>query len=93
MEFTTRDGLQSMVLTLGERGSVYYDALTGEKAYQPAFKTEVVDSSGTGDAFFSGTVAGLIRNLPLSKAVVMGTRLASLTIQSEENTCYGTPIG
>ena len=87
VEFTTKAGLKSMVVTLGERGSVYYDALTGEKAYQPALKTEVVDSSGAGDAFFSGTVAGLIRNLPLSKAVVLGTRLASLTIQSEENTC------
>ena len=86
--FTTRAGLHSMVITLGERGSVYYDASTGERAYQPAVRTEVVDSSGAGDAFFSGTVAGLIRGLPLGKAVVLGTRLASLTIQSEENTCY-----
>jgi pseudouridine kinase len=90
--FTTGAGLQSMVITLGERGSVYYDAKTGEKAYQPALKTEVVDSSGAGDAFFSGTVAGLIRNLPLGKAVVLGTRLASLTIQSEENTAPVRPI-
>jgi pseudouridine kinase len=72
---------------------VSHFTLAGEKAYQPALKTEVVDSSGAGDAFFSGTVAGLSRNLPLGKVVVLGARLASLTIQSEENTCYGTPIG
>ncbi|MGE5544195.1 MAG: PfkB family carbohydrate kinase, partial [Bacillota bacterium] len=50
--------------------------------------TRVIDSSGAGDAFFSGTVMGLIRKLPLSKAVVFGSMVASWTIQVEENTCF-----
>jgi len=80
-------GIPSMVITLGDRGSVYYDSRTREKGYQPAFKTEVVDSSGAGDAFFSGTVMGLVRGRPLGEAVAYGTRVASWTLQVEENNC------
>ncbi|MGI6549934.1 MAG: carbohydrate kinase family protein [Syntrophomonadales bacterium] len=83
-----REGLPSMVITLGPRGSVYADSRTGDEGYQPAFETRVVDSSGAGDAFFSGTVAGLIRRLPLREAVVLGSKVASWTIQVEENTCF-----
>jgi pseudouridine kinase len=90
--FVEDSGLHSMVITLGVRGSVYYDSGTGEKGFQPAFQTEVVDSSGAGDAFFSGTVAGLIRNRPLAESVIYGTRVAFWTIQVEENTCPDLPV-
>lgn len=86
VDLATALELPSMVITLGERGSVYYDAGTGARGYQPVFPTEVVDSSGAGDAFFSGTVMGLIRNRPLEEAVIYGTRVASWTLQKEENT-------
>ena len=89
--FVNKAGIPSMVITLGERGSVYFDSITQEKGYQPAFETKVVDSSGAGDAFFSGTVMGLIKNRPLSEAVIYGTRLAAMTIQVEENTCPYVP--
>lgn len=59
--------------------------------FQPAFQTEVTDSSGAGDAFFSGTVMGLIRNRPLGEAVIYGTRVAYWTIQVEENTNRSIP--
>jgi pseudouridine kinase len=87
IEYTLKTGLASMVITLGSRGSVYYDSRTHEKGYQPAFEIDIVDTSGAGDAFFSGTVAGLIKNRPLNEAVVHGTRVASWTIQQTENTC------
>lgn len=90
--FVIDSGLPSMVITLGVRGSVYYDSRTGEKGFQPAFQTEVVDSSGAGDAFFSGTVAGLIRNRPLGESVIYGTRVAFWTIQVEENICPDLPV-
>jgi len=83
-----RERLKSMVITLGPRGSVYVDSRTGEEGFQPAFETRVIDSSGAGDAFFSGTVMGLIRKLPLREAVVFGSKVASWTIQVEENTCF-----
>ncbi|MEB3100334.1 PfkB family carbohydrate kinase [Ferviditalea candida] len=80
-------GIPSMVITLGENGSVYYDSNTGCTGYQPVVPVRLVDSSGAGDAFFSGTVAGLIRKLSLEDAVKLGTRVAAWTIESSENTC------
>lgn len=90
-QFVIAAELPSMVITLAERGSVYYDAITRERGYQPAFPTDVVDSSGAGDAFFSGTVMGLVRNRSLAEAVVYGTRVASWTLQKEENNCLDLP--
>jgi pseudouridine kinase len=80
-------GLASMVVTLGSAGCVYYDARSGEQGFQPVFPVTVIDTSGAGDAFFSGTVMGLIRKKPLAEAVVYGTKVASWTVQSDENTC------
>jgi pseudouridine kinase len=85
--YATDSGIRSMVVTLGEKGSVYYDARTGESGYQPVFPVQLVDSSGAGDAFFSGTVMGLVRGLPLKEAVVCGTKVAAWTIESKENNC------
>lgn len=80
-------GFPSTVVTLGERGCVYFDKKTGETGIVPAIPTEVVDSSGAGDAFLSGTVIGFSKGLALSEAVQIGTRLASLTIRSDESSC------
>lgn len=87
IQFVDSEGPQSLVVTLGELGSVYYDSKTKESGYQPVFPVHVVDTSGAGDAFFSGTVMGLIRDLPLSKAVVAGTKVAGWTIESKESNC------
>lgn len=89
--FVSNAKMKAMVVTLGDRGAVYYDHQTGEIGYQPALPTRVVDSSGAGDAFFSGTVWGLTNNRPLSESVVYGTKVASWTIQVEENTCSVIP--
>ena len=80
-------GISSMVVTMGSQGSVYYDGARGEAGICPPYPAQVVDTSGAGDAFFSGTVMGLTRKLPLSAAVRYGAKLASLTIGSEENSC------
>ncbi|WP_409344211.1 carbohydrate kinase family protein [Paenibacillus sp. MBLB4367] len=80
-------GLQSIVMTMGEKGAVYFDAATGESGHQPVFPVNVVDTTGAGDAFFSGTVAGLVSGLPLAQAVVCGTKVAGWTIESAESTC------
>ncbi|WP_371363030.1 Pseudouridine kinase [Sporomusa rhizae] len=85
--FTMSNGLGSMVITLGSKGSIYFDARNGQSGFQPVFPVEVVDSSGAGDAFFSGTVMGLIRQNSLAEAVRHGTKVAAWTIESSENTC------
>lgn len=76
-----------MVVTIGEQGSIYYDSKSNESGYQPIFPVKLVDSTGAGDAFFSGTVMGLVRGLKLSEAVICGTKVAGWTIEFKENTC------
>jgi pseudouridine kinase len=85
-QFAFRVGLKSMVVTLGSRGSVYYESKFGT-GYQPVFSVQVVDSSGAGDSFFSGTVVGLVSGKTLSQSVEYGSKVAAWTIQCTENTC------
>ncbi len=75
------------VVTLGSEGSIYHDAISDSVKYMPALPTEVIDTSGAGDAYFSGTVLGLIQGLPLEQAVACGTRVASWTISSLQSIC------
>ena len=86
-QVTKKMGLQALVVTLGARGSVYYDAANEEPGFQPALPVKVVDTCGAGDAFFSGALAGLARGDSLAAAVVTGTEVAACTIQSAENNC------
>ncbi|MFK7697256.1 PfkB family carbohydrate kinase [Paenibacillus sp. HJGM_3] len=89
-ELARKLGLPQLVVTLGEEGSVYYDGTVGadgEAGVQSVYPVAVEDSSGAGDAYFSGTVMGLMRGLPLRQAVVCGTKVAGWTIESPENNC------
>jgi pseudouridine kinase len=85
--FVERVGLHSMVVTLGEKGAVYYDRRSSRSGHQPVFPVQLVDSTGAGDAFFSGTVMGLVRGLPLEEAVICGTKVAGWTIECAESNC------
>ena len=82
-----REHLPSMVVTMGAKGAVFYDAKTRNAGFCPPCPTNVIDTSGAGDAFFSGTVMGLIRSNPLSEAVKYGAKLASATISRTETNC------
>ena len=91
LEVTRREsalrGIREIVVTLGDRGAVYFDAASGESGCIPAEPTCMVDSTGAGDAFFSGTVAARTRGYALGEAARMGAHLAALTIRSEQSTC------
>lgn len=80
-------GIRELVVTLGSKGALYYDSVSEESGHVPAHPVRMVDSTGAGDAFFSGTVAARIHGLPLQEATNKGAMLAALTIQSEESTC------
>ncbi|MBP3918839.1 MAG: sugar kinase [Clostridia bacterium] len=84
-------GCRSMVVTMGAQGAVYYEQKTHSGGIVPAIPTDVVDSTGAGDAFLSGTVMGLTRGMPLSRAVQVGTHLASAAIRTEESCAAPNP--
>jgi pseudouridine kinase len=81
----TKGGLKVAVITMGEQGSVFYDSRVGEWGYVPTSKVEVLDTTGAGDSFFSGTVYGLCQGFDLEHAVRCGTQMAAWTISSKCN--------
>ena len=81
----------SMVVTMGKNGAVFYDSRTGEEGHCPCCPCTLVDTTGAGDAFLSGTVMGLTKGYSLEKSVKAGTHLASATIQVAESSCPKNP--
>ena len=78
--------IPQMVVTMGGEGAVYADC-KGNKGVYPALKVDVVDTTGAGDAFFSGVCIGLTYGKTLREACAIGTRLASTVICTSENIC------
>jgi len=79
-------GINSIVVTMGGEGAVFASA-SGECGFSPAQKVEVKDTTGAGDAFFSGVCIGLNYGKSLREACEIGTRLASSVIITTDNSC------
>lgn len=79
-------GYRRMVVTMGEQGAVYAE-IGGEAGAIPAKKVSVRDTTGAGDAFFSGATIGLTYGKTLKEACEIGTKLASAAICTMENVC------
>ena len=77
--------IPKMIVTVGDKGSIYSDG--EEIGYYPAFDVEVLDTTGAGDAFFSGVCAGLTYGKTLRESCEIGTRIASSVIITKESTC------
>ncbi len=68
-------GADLVILTLGADGLL---ASTGEEQrYYPSLAEEVKDTTGAGDAFWSGFYAGLIEGKKLSVSIQFGNALAA----------------
>ena len=78
--------IPSMVVTMGEGGAAYAE-MNGEFGYCPAPKVEAMDTTGCGDAFFSGVAIGLTYGKDLAGACEIGARLAGAVIATRENVC------
>ena len=78
--------IPKMVVTMGEQGAVYADQ-NGDRGVCPALKVDVIDTTGAGDAFFSGVCLGLTYGKTLREACGIGTRLSSTVICTSENIC------
>lgn len=76
--------MEAMVVTLDEDGAVYCNN-KDESGMCPAESVEVVDTTGAGDAFFSGVSIGLARGEKLSVACAIGTHMSSRVIHTVGN--------
>jgi ribokinase len=69
-------GAQTCTLTLGDRGSV---TLSGSSNFHvPAFKADIVDTTGAGDVFHGGYIYGLLQSWDLRDVVKFAAAFAAL---------------
>lgn len=69
-------GAKACTITLGEKGSI---TLSGDEIFHiPAFKVNVVDTTGAGDVFHGGYIYGLLQKWNIKDVVRFATAFASL---------------
>lgn len=71
--------LGRVILTLREDGCLVRDN-DGHIIRVPAWPVKVVDTTGAGDTFIAGFIAGLTHDLPVVRCAEMGNRLAAYAI-------------
>lgn len=79
-------GIKIIACTLGEGGS--YILSRDVELQISAFKTRVVDSTGAGDVYAAGFLAGLLRDLPLEQCAGVASRLASSSVAGYGRSSY-----
>lgn len=72
-------GPSTVVIREGEQ---YHVAFKGERMVIPVFKVKAVDTSGAGDVFVAGFLAGLAKQWPVDKAVMLGSAVAAIKVMS-----------
>lgn len=71
-----------MGVKLGQHGSVVCDCRSGAIWHVPPFPAQVVDTTGAGDSYCGGVLAGLVVGRPFVECVAMGTVSASYVIEA-----------
>jgi len=74
-----RAGARGVVITLGAAGALVADADGVDRI--PAYRVEVVDTTGAGDAFVGATACELARGVPLRDAVRFATAMSAIAVQ------------
>jgi sugar/nucleoside kinase (ribokinase family) len=67
---------------LGAMGSIVCDAGSGGLTHVPAFAAKVVDTTGAGDAYCGGFLAGLAAGRSVGECAAMGTVSASYVVEA-----------
>lgn len=71
-------GVQNVILTLGKRGA-YVDDRTSQ-TFLDNYDVSVVDTTGAGDAFNGGLLAGLSQGMNLQEAAAYGNVVSNLAV-------------
>lgn len=76
------------VVKLGADGAMAFS--NGEIVRRPAFKVNVVDATGAGDAFTAGFIHAYLHNLPIDDALDLANACGALSVQSS-GACTSQP--
>ena len=69
-------GAKAVTITLGDKGSI---TASGNEVFQtPAFKVDVVDTTGAGDVFHGGYIYGLLQKWDIKNVVRFASAFAAL---------------
>lgn len=71
-------GVQNLIVTLGDKGSLYYDGVS--KKYFASKKVKAVDSTAAGDSFVGALVTGIIDGKTIEGSIEFATYAAALTV-------------
>lgn len=84
-----RDDRRAVVVTCGADGCWHVDAASVSRpCHQPAYRVQVVDTTGCGDVFHGAYATGLVRGLPLLERIRFASAAAAL-----KATQYGGQAG
>jgi len=72
-------GVKVVALKMGGEGCYIKDR--HQKFHLPAYPIKAVDTSGAGDAFVAGFLAGMIKGLPLRQTAEFANAVAALCVQ------------
>lgn len=81
-QYLVAHGVDIAIVTLAEQGLAYADG--GGAGHIPALRTQVVDTTGVGDALTAAVIFGLVNQIPLDEAVRLGVSAAALTLRTRE---------
>lgn len=85
-QFFLDRGVGTVGLKMGAEGS--YLANRDMAVHVPAFKVDVVDTSGAGDAWVAGFLAGICKGMDIEQAAILGSAMGALCC-----TAIGTTAG
>lgn len=68
----------TIILTLGEKGSVYIHK--DRYHFQEAFRTETIDTTAAGDTYSGYFVAGIIKGESIEESMLMASKAAAITV-------------
>ena len=80
-ELLLNAGARIVCVTLGGKGCYVADSSTGESHLIAPYPTDVVDTTGAGDAFAAGFLFGLLRDKSLYESGKTGNLVASFCIR------------
>ena len=78
--------ISRMIVTMGSFGAVFTSE-DGQNGICPAWKVDVIDTTGAGDAFFAGVAIGLTYGKTMAESSAIGSRLAASVIATKESVC------